>query len=185
MDPLLIGLISIAIGIFLGSIGIGMGVFWGLQGFQRDLRRDISEIKERITSIEVARKIWEIVALKRSSSYTVIRELKNLGKVKITARPGRYETSYTIEVEKPILEAEFISKLGKESGFEDEVEMKMFSGKVPRVSTPTSNHLLIYLPSTNPKTCTEYISRLLKWLDTTYFEVFPRITKEWEEPIQT
>ncbi|TEU18062.1 MAG: hypothetical protein E3I25_01900 [Dehalococcoidia bacterium] len=83
MDSIFMGYIVIAIGIFLGFIGIAVAIFFGLRAFRTDIKEKIIAIQETVGNV------WDVV--KRSPIFgatgTVERNLKNLGKIKITAEP--------------------------------------------------------------------------------------------------
>ena len=180
---LLIGLISIALGLFFG-------LFFGLAGFRKGVTSELSTIKEAVIAIRTTvEKTWDLVVLRfGESSGTIERELENLGKVKITAEPEEKETSYLIEIEKPILKEGMFLKLAKQSeliGKESE-----FFGKeetwtrVLKATILSPHRMRYYRPSTDPKPCTEFVTFFLKWLDSTYFESLKSI-KGFEEPILT
>lgn len=107
--------------------------------------------------------------------------LRISGKTKISAQIEQGATVYVIEVENPVLQDGLIVKLAKETGIEKE-ELRLFK-KPARVMTPTSERLIVKVPCTEPNLCTEYISLLLKWLDSTYYAALADI-KKFEEPIK-
>ena len=77
-------------GIFLGFIGVAVAVFFGLRAFRTDIKGELSTIKEKIIAIpETVGNVWDVV--KRSPIFgttgIVERNLRNLGKIKITAEP--------------------------------------------------------------------------------------------------
>lgn len=185
MDNLLIGLLGIAVAIFLGLIGIAIAVAFGLRGFETRVMGELSIIREKVVGIQqVVEKVWDVVL--RSPAFgaqgTVERDLKNLGKTKITARPDVKMTVYLIEVEKPVLQQGLIVTLIKGTELEAK-ENEMFGGQVPAIAVSLPNWLRIHVPSTEPRVCTEYISLLLKWLDSTYFDSLQTL-RDYEEPIQ-
>jgi len=176
---LLIGLISIALALFLG-------LFFGLAGFRKGVTSELSVIKDAVNAIRTTvDKTWDLVVLRFSaSSGTVERELENLGKIKISAEPGEKETKYIIEIEKPIFHQEYIVKMYKERGLV-EIEKKIFGKELNIVVTVFSpTRMRLTLPCMDPKPCTEYMTLVLKWLDSTYFESLGGI-KEFEESILT
>ena len=168
--------------LLIGLVAIALAIFFGLWGFRRGIISELSTIKETVIKIQgTAEKTWDLV-LRRfpESGGTVVRELENLGKVRITAEPGEKETSYLIEIEKPILREGFFIKGTKEPEFlKKEVG---FFGKEANASVFSANRMRYYLPTTDPKTSTEFITFLLKWLNSTYVESLKGI-KEFEEPI--
>ena len=90
MGFIFVGYIAIAIGIFLGFIGIAVAIFFALRAFRTDIKGGLSTIKEKTIPIqETVGSVWDVV--KRSPIFgatgTVERNLKNLGKIRITAEP--------------------------------------------------------------------------------------------------
>ncbi len=175
---------TIDLGLLIGLISIALALFFGLWGFRKGIASELSAIKEAVIAIRgTVEKTWDLVVVRfGESSGTVERELENLGTVKITAEPGEKETSYLIEVQKPILAAGMVDKLSKETGLAKK-EVEMF-GKEPKVLVLSHTRLRMLVPSSEPKLCTEYITLFLKWLDSTYFESLGGI-QEFEEPILT
>ncbi len=184
MDSNFIGFIGIAIGIFLGFIGIALAIFFGLSGFRKSVVGELSTIKETVIAIRTtAEKTWDLVLRHfPASAGTVERELENLGKIRITAEPGEKETTYLIEIEKPLLKDGPFFKMVKKPEFLKK-ERELF-GEEGAADVLSPRRLRYYLPSTNPKTCTEFITLLLKCLNSTYVESLEEI-KEFEEPILT
>ena len=205
MDSNLIGYIAIAVAIFLGFIGIAVAIFFGLRAFRTGIMSELSVIKERISELSVIREriselsvikeriiviqetvqsVWDVA--KRSPIFratgTVERNLKNLGKIRITAEPHSDTTIYFIEVRRPVFDSALIDKLSKETGLAQR-EMEIFGGNVPGYSSPLPHQLIVKLPSTEPSVCTKYMNLFLKWLDSTYLESAPKI-EDFEEPIQ-
>ena len=174
---LLVGLISIALALFFG-------LFFGLRDFRKSVTSELSTIKETVIAIQgTAEKTWDIV-LRRfaESSGTVERELENLGKVRITAEPGEKETVYLIEVEKPILNEGLLMKGSNKPEFIN--KEKELLGKVGRGVFLSPTRTRYHLPCTDPKTCTDFMNFLLKWLNSTYVESLKDI-KDFEEHILT
>ena len=172
------------LGILLGLIAIAVAIFFGLWGFRRDVGNKLSEIRDKVTDMGLTLdNAWDLLKVHFiGQTGTVERNLRNLGKTKITAKPGLNETVYVIDVEKPVLEQGLIGKLSKTTGLED-IENKFFGDKIPTGITPMPTRAIITLPCTAPQKCTEYMSIFLKWLDSTYYESLPEI-KDYEEPIQ-
>ncbi len=170
--------------LFAGLIGIAIAIYFGLWGFRKDISDKLSDVRDKVMSIGITLdKAWDLIKMHYgATSGTVVRNLKNLGSTKITARPEQDITSYLIEIEKPLLQDGLIIKLSKVTDLEKE-ERRLFGNRIPQVATPLGTRLLVKVPCTEPKLCTEYISLLLKWLDSTYFEALPKI-KEFEESIQ-
>lgn len=179
-SQLLIGLVAIALAI----VGIALGIFFGLAGFRKSIISELSTIKETVIAIQAtAEKTWDLILARfPTSSGTVVRELENLGKVRVTAEPGKDETVYLIEVEKPILNEGLLQKGSNKPEFIN--KEKELLGKVGRGVFLSPTRTRYHLPCTNPKACTEFITFLLKWLNSTYVESLKDI-KEFEEPILT
>ena len=171
--------------LLVGLLSIAVAMYFGLQGLRSGIDRRLADIQDKVSKINIlAEKTWDLL-VQHFFGYqpgTVERKLKNLGLAKITARPEPNRTIYLVVVEKPVLYDGFIAKLSKETGLEEE-EKQLFRGHVPVISAIQPNMLRIAVPSDDPKICTKYMSRFLKWLDTTYVEGLARI-KEYEEPIQ-
>jgi hypothetical protein len=186
-SQLLIGLVAIAVTIFLGLVAIALTVFFGLKGLPKGVQQELSTIKDAVLAIRgTAEKTWDLVVRQfGASAGTVERELENLGKVRITAEPGKDETSYLIEVEKPVLREGLLVRASNQPEFLN--KEKEFFGEQSERSRGvflSPNRTRFYLPSTDPKTCTEFMTFLLKWLNSTYIESLGEI-KEFEEPILT
>jgi len=171
-------------GLFVGLLAIAVAVYFGLSGFRKDVSDKLSDIRDKIIAMGTTMdKAWDLLKIRFGvATGTVERNLKNLGKTKITASPATDKTIYFIEVEKAVLYDGLIIKLSKESDLENK-EKQLFSGRVPSLFTTLGTRLTIEVPCTESKLCTEYISLLLKWLDTTYYESLSKI-KDYEEPIQ-
>jgi hypothetical protein len=154
-----------------------------LSTMRKEILSELSTIKETIMAIKgTVDRTWELVLRRGERSSTVTRGLENLGKVSITAEPAKDLTIYYIEIEKPILKEGFFRKKAGEPDFVNQ-ETKIL-GKKGEVMVLTPNYLKYILPSTDPKACTEFITFLLKWLNSTYVESLKEI-KEFEEPILT
>ena len=109
---------------------------------------------------------------------TVTLTLKNLGKVEVTAEPSDKGTDYRILVEKPLLKGGLIAKKSKETEMIAK-ERELF-GKEPNITVyPDYRHMVLTVPSTDPKICSQYVSIFLKWLDTTYWEALKEV-QEYE-----
>jgi len=170
------------LGLLIGLVAIALAVFFGLREFRKSITSELSTIKDTVIAIrETAEKTWDLVVSRFAvSGGTVVRELENLGKVRITAEPAEGETSYFIEIEKPILNQGYIVKIGKETELARK-EKELFR-KEGTVLVLSRQRMRYRTPSTDPKTCTEFITFLLKWLNSTYVESLEGI-KEFEEPI--
>ncbi len=178
---LFIGLISIALALFLG-------LFFGLAGFRKGITSELSAIKEAVIVIRTTvEKTWDLIlTCFPTGAGTVERELENLGTAKISAEPGRDQTTYLIEIEKPLLkEGLFLKKALEWDFIRQETKILGDEGaQQVRVTILSPHRMRYYLPSTDPKACTEFITFLLKWLNSAYFESLGGI-KEFEEPILT
>lgn len=190
---LLIGLISIALALFFGR-------FFGLRGFSKGISNELSNLRkntepigeikdkisvigERVIAIQgTTEKAWDLMSVALAKRGTVERNLDNLGKVKITAEPAADKTLYLIEIEKPILNQGYLVKISKET--ELAVKENELFGKEGPVLVLSANRMRYSLPSTDPKTCTDFITFLLKWLNSTYVNSLDNI-KEFEETILT
>ena len=74
--------------VLMGFIAISVATFFGLRAFRTDSKGELSTIKEKIIAIkETVGSVWDVV--KRSPVFgatgTVERNLRNLGKIRITA----------------------------------------------------------------------------------------------------
>ncbi len=171
-------LISIALALFFG-------LFFGLSGLRNSITRELSTIKETVIAIQgTAEKTWDLILRHfPAGGGTVVRELENLGKVRITAEPGKDETSYLIEIEKPILREGLLIRASNQPEFQNK-EKEFFGEQWKRSRgvflSPTRTRY--YLPSTDPKSCTGFVTFMLQWLNSTYVDSLKDV-KEFEEPI--
>ena len=172
------------LGIFLGLLAVAATVYFGLWGFRKDTGDKLSDIRDKIMITgNTIDKAWDLLKMRLGAEAgTVERTLSNLGKTKISAQPGPDLTVYIVDVEKPVLHDYLIIKLSKTTGLEDK-EKQLFDDRVPTVSTPAPTRLIARVPCTEPTKCTEYLSTLLKWLDSTYYDSLAEI-KKYEDPIQ-
>lgn len=181
------------IGIAISLVAIAITIFFGLRSLKgeikntlADAKRDLSTISERVVIIqETVKNVWDVA--KRSPSLigggTVVRTLKNLGSVSITAEPHGDGTIYALSMHEPVFDGKRIVKLAKSTGF-DISEKELFGGDVSvEINTPIPTRLLIKLPSTEATLCTKYMSFFLKWLDSEYARSLPRIA-DFEESIE-
>ena len=163
-------------GLFLGLIAIAIAAYFGLWGFRKDVSYKLGDIRDRVMVMGVTLdKAWDLLQIRfGAQTGTVERDLKNLGKTKISAKPGADMTIYFIEIEKPVLQDDLIIKFGRETGLENE-EKRLFDNKLTGVSSPLPTRLVVRVPCTEPTKCTEYMSIFLKWLDSTYYNKLPEI----------
>jgi hypothetical protein len=172
------------LGILLGLIAVAVAVYFGLWGFRKDIGDKLTDIRDKVMAMGTTLdKAWDLLKIRLGGEFgTVERELTNLGKTRISAKPGQDETVYFVEVERPVLQDDFISKLAKGTDFEAK-EMEFFGGQLTRISTPIPTRMTVKIPCTEARKCTDYMSMFLKWLDSVYYDALPKI-KEYEEPIQ-
>lgn len=170
--------------LLIGLLAIAVAIFFGLREFQRGVMSKLSEIKDAVIAIKTTvEKTWDL-ALRQSGTGggTVERELQNLGKVRITAEPSKDQTTYLLEIEKPIFKEGLLFKIIGEPEFIKQ-ETKIL-GKEGEATVLSPNRIRYYVPSTDPKACTEFVSFLLKELNSTYFKSLDEI-KDFEEHILT
>lgn len=169
--------------LLIGLIAIAIAVFFGLWGFRNDISSTLSDIRDKMVAMQVTvEKVWDLASQHFvGETGTVERSLGNLGEVKITAEPGESDTTYFVEIGKPILKGDYLMKLTKETSFAA-TERKLF-GSEPLVNVFSPTRMRIRVPSNDPKRCTEYITLPLRWLDSEYVAALPRLVTEFEEPI--
>jgi hypothetical protein len=170
--------------LLIGLVAIALAIFFGLWGFRKGIGDQLSTIKDAVVAIRTTvDKTWDLVVVRFGvSGGTIVRELDKLGKVRITAEPGEKETSYLIEIEKPILHEDYFVKIAKRGEFLE--KRRQFFDQEIYIIASSPNRLRIRLPSSDPKTCSEFMTFVLKWLNSTYVESLKEI-KEFEEPILT
>ncbi len=170
--------------ILVGLLAIAAAIYFGLWGFRKDISDKLSNIRDKVMTMGVTLdKAWDLLKIHYGAGTgTVERVLTNLGKTKISAEPGPDTTNYIVEVEKPVFHEKLIAKVYKEKGLIE--KEKIIFGKelqmVVNVFSPTRMRLTI--PCSESKACTEYMTLVLKWLDSVYFASLPTI-KEFEEAI--
>ncbi len=171
--------------LLIGLLAIAVAIFFGVREFRRGVLSELSTIKDAVVATRTTvEKIWDLVLLRFApGGGTVVRELENLGKVTITAEPGKDETSYLIEIEKPILREGLLIRASNQPEFLNK-EKELFGEQWKRSRgvflSPTRTRY--YLPCTDPKTCTGFVTFILQWLNSTYVDSLKDI-KEFEEPI--
>ncbi len=172
---LLIGLLGIGLGLFLG-------LFFGLSGFRKGVTDKLSDIETKIVTIGVTvEKAWDLVITRYGTiSGTVERELDNLGKIKITAEPSVDITTYIIEISRPIFKEGPLSRKFKEEHFLKTENQLLGREGIFYVLSPTK--LRYVLHNTDPRVCTEFITFLLKELDSSYPALLGE-AKNFEESI--
>jgi len=181
---------DIALSILIGLISIAVGIYFGLRGFPKEIKsvKDaIYELRDQVLNkLEgIDRTVTHIfeVLIHLKSSGTILRHLSNFGTVRITAEPGLQETKYIVEVERGIISLTLIERLSKETGLEEK-EKEIFEGRIPALLPVSPRAFIIKVPSTEPAKCTKYLSFFLKWLDTEYYRALERTKQEFEEPIR-
>ncbi len=190
-----INITGICITVLLGVLALGAAIFFGLRGFtdkigrkvdqtKDDIVTELSDINEKIVKIDTnTDNLVQLAnAYLTSSTGTVTRQLKNFGATKISALPASGETLYIIRTARGRLDSKSVSKISKETGFENE-ERKLLAGRDVVVQSVGSNILRVEVPSTDPELCTKYMSMFLKWLDTQYIETIKRETSQFEDNI--
>lgn len=171
--------ISVTIGgsiLFLG-IALGVAIFLGLRGFSNrvndqvskakdDIVEELSDIQQTLTKIDTTTTNLVQIAT-AGGTMTVSRKLKNFGQIQISATPGPASTTYTISVEKGMIDIGIMGRASLLTGL-TETEVKMFSGRTVRSFSLGRRRFRLDIPSTDPEVCTEYMSVFLSWLDTKY-----------------
>lgn len=172
---LLVGLLGIGLGLFLG-------LFFGLSGFRKGVTDKLSDIETKIVAIEVTvEKAWDLVMTHYGAiGGTVERELDNLGKIKITAEPSVDTTTYIIEISRPIFKEGPLSRKFKEEQFLKTETQLLGREGIFYVLSPIK--LRYVLHNTDPRACTEFITFLLKELDSSYLALLGE-AKDFEGPI--
>ena len=171
---LLLGLLSIALAIFLGL----RSFTGGIGGHLVDIKTDLKLITQRLEDIWALRPFFGGAP----AAGTIHRQMQHLGAVSISARPGSKETEYVVDVEKPIVRQGLIVKLSEETGFVD-VERRLFGSAVPRLAERSGKSFLIHVPTIDAKLATEYMTLFLEWLDTEYVRLIDQQLDDFEAPI--
>lgn len=111
---------------------------------------------------------------------TVDVTLKNLGTVSVSAQPSTSPeaTRYILRFHKPF-KFEVIGRVASATGL-DVKERQMLGGKVATSLVLNPTQVIITVPSTDSKLCSEYISFFLKWLDSEYFARADETIAEYE-----
>ena len=190
-----INVTAICVTIIVGVIAIGLAIYLGLRGFSNSVSKKVDEtrnsivlelsgIKENIVKI-ITRvdDVWQLtsVFMKGRTGGTVEVELKNFGKTKVWAEMGENETRYIIQPEKGRLIGTTIAKISRGTGF-TRTEFEMFGNEIGLMDM--GNMLRVRIPSVDPKLCTQYMSLLLKWLDTEYVRELKSQVTEFEKDIK-
>ncbi len=183
-----INILGICLTIFLSLLAISLAIFFGLRGFtsrigdklsslKDDIVMQLSGMNEKMARVETTvSNLWSLATgYLKGAPGTVTIHLKNFGDTKISALPGRDETTYVIEVAQGMLDSALIGKASMSTGFTAK-EISML-GREPMVFSLSRTRVRVVLPCTEPKKCTEYINEFLKWLDSEY----PTVAKAFEE----
>ncbi|PUA32962.1 MAG: hypothetical protein B9J98_03500 [Candidatus Terraquivivens tikiterensis] len=178
--------IDIDYGLLIGLLSIAIAIYFGLRGIPSTLHKHEAYLREIEEHTRPIKKIEETVTRLDERINTVLRFLplggtvevilKNVGKIKLFADPYKEYTDYYIEVEKPILRAGFIEKKTLETNL-GKKERELFAERLVAFKYINSRRIVLRVPSTDPKICSEYITFFLKWLDSEYWESL----KELEE----
>jgi hypothetical protein len=181
-----INVLSIALGLFFGLLTIALAIRGTKIGERlKNIEvhtAGISKIGDKISNMdERTSNMWDLIHRHFFREGTVSRKSKNLGKIKVTAEPRENNTDYLIEVEKPVLSGGLIEKISKESKLKQK-EIEFFGEETSHLAI-SPRKVMFRLPSTDPKTCTKFMSFLLKWLDSTYWKSLARV-EDFEKPIQ-
>jgi len=170
-----------ALGIIISILGIAIAVYCGLRGIPSRLDKiekntdPIKKIEETTTRLdERINTVLKFFPLKG----TVEGILKNIGKVKVTAEPEEKITKYYLEIEKPILKEGLLFKISKET--ELAAREKELFGKESDATVISGTQMVLDVPSTDPRICSEYVSFFLRWLDSTYLKSQAESIKEFE-----
>ena len=172
---LLLGLLSIALAIFLGL----RSFTGGIGGHLVEIKNDLKQVRLRLEDIWNERPLFGAAA----APGTVHRQMEHLGAVSITARPGDQETVYVVDVEKPVIREGLIIKLSQGSGFGADVEKRMFGKNLPRILERSGKSLLVSVPTTDAEVATEYMTLFIEWLDTEYMHRIDKEIDDFERPI--
>ena len=189
------GIVLSLIGVGLAILGIGAGVIASVNKLRTKLLEVLGRLDNKTEQLAPIRD--DVVAVRQSvadlftmssnfftsgQSGTVSIELQNLGRTSVSADPGPAETKYDIRTSSLIISAELVSRLAKDTGFE-QTEIEAF-GEPIRIMGVGRDRLIATLPSTDARICADFISRFLDWLDSTYFEERQKMLDAFEKPIE-
>lgn len=165
---------SVLIGLLGVAVAIYFGLYFGMRGTRTSFEEKLEKIEKHTQSIKkiedtLARLDERLYASMAFPKGTVEGVLKNIGKTKVTAEPGMERTKYYIEVEKPILRENFIAKKSVETWLTDK-ERELFGAYATTLVAVIDPRKAVFdLPSIDPKICSQYVTQLLKWLDSEYW----------------
>lgn len=163
--------VGICLSLTLALVALAVAIYFGIGRFSSNVVGKLTKIEEHTKHIEkieeIAVRLDERIKVGGLVQGTVEGTLRNLGKVKVTAEPSGEVTKYYIEVEKGVLDVGLLVKKSRETDLLKK-ETELF-GRETNVISIDSRHIVAVLPSTDAKICTNYISFLLQWLDSTYW----------------
>ncbi len=179
-------------GILIGLIGIAIAVFLGLRSFTGSIGKKLEAIKEKVNDIEhTANDVWAVIRRKFvETEGTIEVQLPNFGITRVSAEPGPRDTEYTLQVDSHKISSTYIAKLSLEKNLEidnelislNEYEKRLFKDEVD-VRSLGPRVLQVSIPCIEAKICTDYINTFLKWLDTIYFTAIPKVS-DFEKSIK-
>jgi len=178
---IIISLVSIIITIWF-AIWSSHGLIKAISG----VREDTGTIKQSLD--EHMRDLIEIIKHltvdKLHVGETVEHELKNIGKIEISVEDISVdETIYTILTEKSIFKEGLLLKKGIESEELQNLRKELFQKRKVRIRAVFPTKMKIYLPSTDKETCNRFVTFVLKWLDSVYWNELQQF-EEWEESLK-
>jgi hypothetical protein len=173
-----------AISLILSIVGASIAVLGLLFKISEKLSRiqentgKIEDVKTEVTKLATGVDVVIRYGLQTSKG-TVTVTLPQLGRVSVSAQPGSQSTEYKLEFTKThhVLDHNYISKKTKELGFA-KTEIVMF-GKESQLASLGPNLMVLVVPSTDPKLCSDYVSAFLKFIDS-LLEGYAEELKEYE-----
>jgi len=159
-----------AISLILSIVGASIAVLGLLFKISEKLSRiqentgKIEDVKTEVTKLATGVDVVIRYGL-HTPKGTVTVTLPRLGRVSVSAQPGSKGTEYKLEFTKThrVLDHNYISKKTKELGFAKK-EIAMF-GKEPMLSSLGPSLMVLVVPSTDPRLCSDYVSAFLKFID--------------------
>jgi hypothetical protein len=159
-----------AIALILSVVGCSIAVLTLLFKISGQLSKiqdntgKIDDVKTEVTKLSTSVDVVIRYGLQdRHSSVTVT--LPHLGEVVISATPQADTTEYSLRFVRshPVLDEGYIGKKSQELGFNKTEEAML--GKPAYLTNVGSSLMVLTVPSVDPKTCSEYVSALLKFID--------------------
>ena len=171
---------GVDLGTFVLMVGIALPILAGLYGLEAKL----DKINDNTKAIkDMSRTLFgnddrtpDASGQRRG---TTNLQLLNLGEVRVSASLGEISTDYGIEIAMPILRPDLINRFTKSTKF-SETERKFF-GRETMVAVVSPTRMIWTLPSTDPKTCTEFIALAIKWLDSEYSVLATGVLRSFED----